>query len=80
VVVARLTALPGGVRVHVLNYAGAERKVDGLRVRVLGQYPKHRLAAAGSPQEELLDYITDAATTEFTLPELKTYAIIDLAR
>jgi hypothetical protein len=80
VVVARLTVLPGGVRVHVLNYAGAERKVDGLRVRVLGQYPKHRLAAAGSPQEELLDYTADADATEFTLPQLKTYAIIDLSR
>ena len=80
VVVARLTASPAGVRVHLLNYAGAQRKVDGLRVRVLGQYPKHRLAAAGSPQEELLDYTVDADATEFTLPELKTYAVIDLSR
>jgi hypothetical protein len=47
---------------------------------VLGQYPRHRLSAAGSPQEELLDYTTDAEATEFTLPELKTYAIIDLSR
>jgi hypothetical protein len=80
VVVARLTALPDGLRVHLLNYAGAERKVDGLRVRVLGQYPKHRLAAAGSPRAELLDYSADADATEFTLPELKTYAVIDLSR
>ena len=80
VVVARLTILPNGLRVHVLNYAGAERKVDGLRVRVRGRFPKHRLAAAGSPQEELLDYMTDEDATEFTLPELKTYAIIDLSR
>ena len=80
VVVARLTTISGGLRVHLLNYAGAERKVDGLRVRVLGQYPRHRLSAAGSPQEELLDYTTDAEATEFTLPELKTYAIIDLSR
>jgi hypothetical protein len=80
VVVARLTALPDGVRVHLLNYAGAERKVDGLRVRVLGQYAKHRLAAAGSPQAELLDYSVGSDATEFTLPELKTYAVIDLSR
>jgi hypothetical protein len=80
VVVARLTALPDGLRVHLLNYAGAERKVDGLRVRVLGQYPKHRLAAAGSPQLELLDYSVDSEATEFTLPELKIYAAIDLSR
>ncbi len=80
VVVARLTALPDGLRVHLLNYAGAERKLDGLRVRVLGLYPKHRLAAAGSPQAELLDYSVDADATEFTLPELKTYAVVDLSR
>ncbi|MGA2148933.1 MAG: hypothetical protein ABSH49_28660 [Bryobacteraceae bacterium] len=80
VVVARLTVLPDGIRVHLLNYAGGERKVDGLRVRVLGQYAKHRLAAAGSPQEELLDYTAEADATEFTLPELKTYAVVDLSR
>lgn len=80
VVVARLTAPPGGLRVHLLNYAGAERKLDGLRVRVLGRYTKHRLAAAGSPQEELADYTAETDATEFTLPELRTYAVIDLSR
>lgn len=80
VVVARLTTLPNGVRVHLLNYAGAERKVDGLRVRVLGSYPNHRAAAAGIPNIELLDCTTDATGTEFTLPELKTYAVVDLTR
>lgn len=80
VVVARLTVLPNGLRVHLLNYAGAERKVDGLRVRVLGNYPKHRVAAAGSPKIELLDYMVDSEATEFTLPELKTYAVVDLTR
>lgn len=80
VVVGRLTALPDGVRVHLLNYAAAERKVDGVRVRVLGRYEKHRLAAAGSPNEELVDYLVDRDATEFTLPELKSYAVIDLAR
>jgi hypothetical protein len=64
----------------LLNYAGAARKVDGLRVRVLGSYPKHQVAAAGSPGEELLDYTVDKDATEFTLPELKTFAVIDLLR
>ena len=80
VVVARLTASPEGLRVHLLNYAGAERKVDGVRVRVLGPYPKHRVAAEGSPGVELIDYTVEPGATEFTLPELKTYAVIDLAR
>ncbi len=80
VVVARVTETAGGVRVHLLNYAGAERKVDGIRVRVPGRYAQHRVAAAGSPGIELLDYVAEADATEFTLPELKTYAAIDLSR
>jgi hypothetical protein len=80
VVIARLTGSGRKVRVQLLNYAGAARKVDGLRVRVLGSYPKHQVAAAGSPGEQLLDYTVDAGATEFTLPELKTYAVVDLSR
>jgi len=80
VVVARLTTAPDGVRVHLLNYAGTQRKIDGVRVRVLGRYPKSRVSVAGSPGEELVDYQVDTDATEFTLPELKTYAVIDLLR
>lgn len=80
VVLARLAGSDGHLRVHLLNYAGAARKVDGIRVRVLGRYPKHQLAAAGNPGQQLLDYTVEADATEFTLPELKTYAVIDLSR
>ena len=80
IVVGRLTSRPDGVRVHLLNYAGAERKVDGVRVRVLGRFTRGRLIAAGSPAEELLDYVADKTATEFTLQELKTYAVIDLTK
>ncbi len=80
VVVARLTASGDHVRLHLLNYAGAERKVEGLRVRVLGRYPNHQLALAGGPQVELMDYSAEADATEFTLPELSTYAVVDLSR
>src|SRR5262249_16024122 len=48
VVVARLTASGGHARLHLLNDSGASRVVNGIRVRVLGKYSKHRLAAAGS--------------------------------
>jgi len=54
--------------------------VDGLRVRVLGAYKQHRLLAAGSPNEELLDYTVEPDATEFTLPELKSYAVVDLSK
>jgi hypothetical protein len=80
VVLGRLTAAGNRLRLQLLNYAGAERKVDGLRVRVLGRYPNHRIAAAGGPGEQLLDYTLESDATEFTLPELKTFAVIDLSR
>jgi hypothetical protein len=80
VVLGRVTGAGNRLRLELLNYAGAERKVDGLRVRVLGRYPNHRISAAGSPGEELLDYTVESDATEFTLPELKTFAVIDLSR
>jgi hypothetical protein len=80
VVVGRVARSPNGLRVHLLNYDGTSRQVNGLRVRVLGRYAKYHLASAGSPGEELLDYTLEDAATEFTLPELKTYAVIDLTR
>jgi len=80
VVVVRLTGSAGHVRLHLLNYAGANRKVDGVRVRVLGQYTKHQLWLADGAGVELADYSAEADGTEFTLPELKTYAVVDLSR
>lgn len=80
VVLARVTASGSRLRLQLLNYAGAERKVDGLRVRVLGRYPNRRIASAGSPGEQLLDYTLEKDATEFTLPELKSFAVIDLSR
>jgi hypothetical protein len=80
VVVARVAQTPSGARIQLLNYDGGSRQVNGLRVRLLGRYPKYKIAAAGSPGEELLDYTMEEGATEFTLPELKTYAVIDLTR
>ena len=80
VVVARLTGSGEHLRVHLLNYAGATRRVEGLRVRVLGQYAKHQSWLADGAGVELLDYSVDLDATEFTLPELKMYAVVDLSR
>ena len=80
VVVARLTAAGGRARLHLLNYAGANRKVDAVRVRVLGEYSKHHLWLADGAGVELMDFSVEAGATEFTLPELKTYAVVDLSR
>jgi hypothetical protein len=80
VVVGRISGQKNAARLTLLNYDTASRKVNGLRVRVLGKYPKYKLAAAGSPGAELLDYQVLADATEFTLPELKSFAVIDLSR
>jgi hypothetical protein len=80
VVVGRLETAPGRLRLHLINYDGASRKVNGLRVRVLGEYAKHHLASAGSPDATLQDFAMLQGATEFTLPDLKTYAVIDLSR
>ena len=80
VVVARLTGSGGHLRVHLLNYAGAERKVDGLRVRVLGKYAKHKIRARAVPANNCSTTPSSPDATEFTLPELKSYAVIDLSR
>lgn len=80
VVVARLTGSGNRARLQLLNYTGATRNVDGIRVRVLGRYPKSQLVSENGAGEKLLDYTLDSDATEFTLRELKTYAVIDLSR
>jgi hypothetical protein len=49
----------------------------GLRVRVLGSYPQHEIAVSGVPNAKLEDYVVAGGATEFTLPELQRYAVID---
>jgi hypothetical protein len=80
VVLARVLGGGGRVRVLLLNYDGARRTVDGVRVRVLGRFPNHRAAVAGNTAVQLLDYAVDGEATEFTLPSLETFAVIDLSK
>jgi hypothetical protein len=79
VVVGRVESAPGRVRVHLLNYDTA-RKVNGIRIRVEGEFPRSHAFVAGTSGAALLDYAAQDGATEFTLPELKTYAVIDLSR
>lgn len=78
VVIARLTGDKNRARVHLLNYA--DRNVRGLRVRVLGSYSRADIKAFGVPNAALQDVSREDGATEFTVPELSTYAVIDLAR
>jgi hypothetical protein len=79
VVVGRLESAPGRMRIHLINYDAA-RHVNGVRVRVAGEFARGRAWSAGAPDLPLLDYATQAGATEFTLSELRTYAVIDLSR
>src|SRR5262249_44382565 len=79
VVLARVTGAGGRLRLALLNYDGTRRTVNGLHVRILSRFPKHAAAAPGGAAR-LEDYTTDEQATEFTLPELASFAVIDLSR
>jgi hypothetical protein len=78
VVIARLLADGDHARVHLLNFS--RRHVLGLRVRVLGEYTRQKLFAPGNADPALTDVAVKDGATEVTLPEMRTYAIIDLSR
>ncbi len=78
VVIARLTANDRQARIYLLNYA--DRPVRGLRVRVRGRFAKGELQVFGVPTSALVDWTQDGDATEFTLPELNAFAIVDLLR
>jgi hypothetical protein len=75
VVIGRLTGDRSRARLYLLNYGG--RTVEGLRVRLLGSYKAARLFAPGVPTA-LSDFVSSGGATEFSLPALDTYGIIDL--
>ena len=78
VVICRLTAGDGRARLHMLNYGG--RDLEGLRIRVRGSYGKAEARVFGSGSVALEDVTVVDGGTEFSLPKLTTYAVIDLAQ
>ncbi len=76
VVLGRLTGEGGKARLDLINYG--ERKIGGLRVRVRGAYARGTLAAYGIERAQLADYACEGGATEFTVPEMQTYAVVDL--
>jgi hypothetical protein len=63
----------------LINYAGGERPVNGIRVRVLGRYSQQKIAAAGVDNAQLADVRVLGDATEFTVPEMNIYAVVDLS-
>jgi hypothetical protein len=80
VVVARLLGNDDSARLFLINYSASRSPVHGLRVRILGQYRKPEALQYDSANLPLQDISSDSDAIEFTLPQLDTFAIIDLAR
>ncbi len=78
VVVGRLLGNGNAARLFLINYGAARSPVHGVRIRVLGSYRNPRAVQYGGADTRLLDISFDSDAIEFTLPELKTFAIIDL--
>jgi hypothetical protein len=77
VVVARLFGDAASRRVALLNYGN--RVVEGVRVRVLGQWPKITVHAFGEAVEAA-DVVVEKDATEFSLQRLPAYAVVEMAR
>jgi len=76
VVIARLTADAGRARLHLINYGG--RDIEGLRIRIRGVYRGGEAFVAGAGRVALQDRVAADGATEFSVPRLTTYAVIDL--
>ena len=75
-VIARLESDGRTARLHVLNYG--HRPVEGIRFRVSGKYKNANLNAFGIPGAQVQEMMVDGDSTEFTLLELRQYAVVDL--
>jgi hypothetical protein len=80
VVVGRLAGNSDRARLYLINYRAGKRAVDGMRVRVRGAYPRQEIAEYDAPNPRLMDVTVSSGATEFTLPELKTFGVINLSR
>ncbi|MGH9801478.1 MAG: hypothetical protein ACRD82_14025, partial [Blastocatellia bacterium] len=78
VVVARLTGDAKHIRLHLLNYG--RRDFEGLRIRLRGVFGKGDLFVSGQGKTDLTDFEVIGQATEFSLPGMSSYAVIDLPR
>jgi hypothetical protein len=76
VVICRLTGDGQRVRLHLINYGG--RDIEGLLIRVRGTYRSGEAFVAGAGRLPLADQVVADGATEFSVPRIATYAVIDL--
>jgi hypothetical protein len=78
VVICRATANAAGVRLHLLNYGG--REIQGLRVRIRGRYRERETQVFGGGHTRLDGFVVAGGASEFSIPRMTTYAVVDLTR
>lgn len=76
VVIARLLSDSTKLRLHLLNYGG--REIEGLRVRLRGKFANGSAQIAGIGRASLEDFLVANGATEFTIPKMTSYALIEL--
>jgi hypothetical protein len=76
VVIGRLTGDANRARLHLLNYGG--RVIEGLRIRLRGSYAAGEARVAGLGPVPLEEQVVSDGATEFSVPRMGTYAVIDL--
>jgi hypothetical protein len=77
VVLARLTGDASHRRLQLVNYGG--REVEGLRIRLLGAWRIEGFHVAGKPDAAPQDVAGADGATEFSIPELGVFAVVDLS-
>jgi len=75
-VIGRLTRDGSHSRLHLLNYGG--RDLDGLRVHLRGTFPEGVAYVAGAGRVGLEEHTAIEGGTEFTVPRLGAYGVVDL--
>ena len=80
VVIGRLLGDSAHARLFLLNYGAEQGSVDGVRIRVLGVYQRHKEWQFDFPDARLTDYAAGGGATEFTVADLPMFAVIDLSR
>jgi hypothetical protein len=76
VVIGRLATDGARARLQLLNYGG--RDLEGLRVRLRGTYPEGEALVAGAGRVALAERAVTDGATEFTVPRLGVYGVVDL--
>ena len=76
IVIGRLTGDGSRVRLHLLNYGG--RDTEGVRVRLRGTYSGGEAYVAGMGKVALEDVGLVDGGTEFTVPRLGPYGVVDM--